>query len=143
MPLEVGEDDVTVGLPDDPGNLNRGKVPIIARDIRDVAAVEAVSDHDGTAEVFLGEAMLGRRLQTVGCRAATAGIQDGRIEYEGVQRGFTKPPDDFPGVSGVQKTVIPLLPPVDLYPHGVTGGKRVVDTRRAVGGAFPSWFPVP
>jgi hypothetical protein len=80
MPFEVGKDDVTVGLPNDPGNLNRFEVPIIALDIRDVAAVGAVADQDGAAEVFFSKAMLSRRLQTVGRRTATAGIQDSRIK---------------------------------------------------------------
>jgi hypothetical protein len=129
VPFEVGKDDITVGLPDDPGNLNRGKVAIITGDIRYITAIGAVTDQDGTTEVFLGETMLGRGLPAVCRRAATAGIQDGRIEDKGARPGFEKPPDDLPGVPGMQKTVIAPLSPVDFYSHGVTGGKRVAHAR--------------
>ena len=138
MPFEMGKDDVTVGLPNDPGDLNRFEVPIIALDICDVTAVGAITDQDGATKVFLGKAMLGRRLQTVCRRAATAGIQNGRIEDEGVDPGFTKPPDDLPGVSGGQETVISPLSPVDFYPHPIAARQKGCPRSRALGGAFPA-----
>jgi len=61
MSFEVRKNDVTVGLLDDPSDVNLGKMPIIARDFYDITAVGTIADHDGAAEVFFGEAVLGSR----------------------------------------------------------------------------------
>ena len=119
--LEVGEDHETIGLPDDRGDLNGGKMAEPRRDLFHISAVHAVSDPDGTAEVLLREAVLCGRFQTVGRGAPPPGIEDGRIENERFDARFTKPPDDLARVAWGEKTGVSPLPPVDLNSHRFAG----------------------